>query len=250
MTTPLRLRKNISSPTLHKSWCAYVNLRSVQFPVLQIALDLDELVKTVDIATNVVSKTTCSRLWMEVGTPLLKAWGKIAIRSLKDLTKCFIVADTKAVDVPGLEAKIVYSAGADAFTVLGVADDDTIREAASAARDYGRSFIVDMIGCRDPFSRSLEIARFEPDVILLHVGISVQRTRGVTAEALADEAVRVKEQLGVRVAIAGGLKPGKINPLVAKGVDVIVVGSAITSAQDPASVTLEILREMGISTQV
>lgn len=222
-----------------------MNPRNVQFPVLQVALDLDELVKAVDIATTIVTRTTCDRLWVEVGTPLLKAWGKIAVKSLKDLTKCFLVADTKSIDVPSLEARVVYNAGADAFTVLGVSDDETIREAAAAARDHGKAFIVDMIGCKDPLARALEISKLEPDIILLHIGISVQRARGVTADVLADEAVRIRDQLGVRVAIAGGLKPGKIKPLVSKGVDIVVVGSAITSALDPASVAQEILREMG-----
>jgi len=40
--------------------------------------------------------------------------------------------------------------------------------------------------------------------------------------------VKTKEELGVRVGVAGGLKPGVIKGLVERGVDVVIVGSAIT----------------------
>jgi len=214
-------------------------------PILQVALDLEELVKAVEIATKISSTFKCENVWLEIGTPLLKSWGKIAVRSIKELTKCFVVADTKTMDVPLLEARVVRSAGADAFTVLGVADDETLMEAITAKREIGALLIVDLISCKDPYKRALEVAKYEPDVILFHVGISVQRARGVTAMQLVEEAVKVKEEIGVKVAVAGGLKPGTIRPIVERRVDIIIVGAAITSAKDPVEVTRTILIEMG-----
>jgi 3-hexulose-6-phosphate synthase len=210
-----------------------------------VALDLEELVKAVEIATKISSTFKCENVWLEIGTPLLKSWGKIAVRSIKELTKCFVVADTKTMDVPLLEARVVRSAGADAFTVLGVADDETLMEAITAKREIGALLIVDLISCKDPYKRALEVAKYEPDAILFHVGISVQRARGVTAMQLVEEAVKVKEEIGVKVAVAGGLKPGTIRPIVERGVDIIIVGAAITSAKDPVEVTRTILIEMG-----
>jgi len=213
-------------------------------PVLQIALDLEELVKAVEIATKISSAFKCENIWLEIGTPLLKSWGKIAVRSIKELTKCFVVADTKTMDVPLLEARIVRSAGADAFTVLGVADDETLLEAITAKRELGALLIVDLISSRDPYKRALEVAKYEPDVVLFHIGISVQRARGVTVAQLVEEAIKVKEEVEVKIAVAGGLKPGIIRPIVERGVDIIIVGSAITSAKDPVEVTRAILNEM------
>jgi 3-hexulose-6-phosphate synthase len=216
-------------------------------PILQIALDLEELVKAVDIATKITSSLKCENIWLEVGTPLLKAWGKIAIRSIKELTKCFTVVDTKTMDVPLVEARVVKSAGGDAFTVLGTADDETLIEASVAKKEHGILLIVDLISSRDPYKRALETAKYEPDVLLFHVGISVQRARGVTAAELVEEIVKVKNEISnVKIAVAGGLKPGLIKPIVERGVDVVVVGSAITSAEDPVSVTRRILSEMGL----
>lgn len=216
------------------------------YPVLQIALDLDELVKAVDIASRITAVTKCGHIWIEAGTPLIKAWGRIAVKALKEITKCYLVADTKTMDVPSIEAKIVYSAGADAFTVLGLADEETLKKASDTKKEYGRALIVDLIGVREPYKRAVEIARYEPDVILFHVGISVQRLRGVTGEELVREAVKTKEELGVRVGVAGGLKPGVIKGLVERGVDVVIVGSAITKTENPEKTTLDILREMGV----
>ncbi|MEM1528646.1 MAG: orotidine 5'-phosphate decarboxylase / HUMPS family protein [Desulfurococcaceae archaeon] len=213
-------------------------------PVLQIALDMEELVKAVDIASKIALATKCEQVWIEAGTPLIKAWGKLAVKALKELTNCYIVADTKTMDVPELEAKVMFDAGASAFTVLGVADDDTLKEATEVRERYGKSLFIDLIGCRDPYKRALEIARYEPDVVLFHVGISTQRARGITSDVLVKEAVKVKQETGMRVGVAGGLKPGLIKPLISQGVDVVVVGSAITSSPNPVDVVITILREM------
>jgi 3-hexulose-6-phosphate synthase len=218
----------------------------VSKPILQVALDVEELVKAVNIATKISSSFKCENVWLEVGTPLLKSWGKISVRAIKELAKCLVVADTKTMDVPLLEARIVKNAGADAFTVLGLADEETLAEALTAKRDLNILLVVDLIGTKEPYKRALEIARYEPDVILFHVGISVQKARGVTVADLVEEAVRVKKELGVKVAVAGGLKPGLIKPIVERGVDVIVVGAAITAAEDPIDSTRRILREMGV----
>lgn len=218
------------------------------YPVLQIALDMDELVKAVEIASKIAAETKCNHIWIEAGTPLLKSWGRIAVKSLKEIVKCTLIADTKTMDVPRIEAKIVSEAGADGFTVLGLADEDTLKEAMEAKEQYQKILAIDLIGVKEPYKRALEIARYEPDILVFHVGISMQRARGVTAEYLIREAVKAKNDLGIRIGLAGGLKPGSIKPLIDSGVDVVIVGSAITASQYPEKVVLDILREMNIET--
>ena len=214
------------------------------FPVLQVAFDVTELVRVVDIASKIALATKCERVWMEAGTPLLKSWGKLAVRALKELVGCYVVADTKTMDVPSIEAKIVFDAGADAFTVLGVADEDTLKEAVDIKRQYGKQLFIDLIGCSDPYKRALEVAKYEPDALLFHIGISAQRVRGISGSELLMEAIRAKRETGIRVGIAGGLKPGGIKPLIDQGVDIVIVGSAITSAPNPVDVAISILREL------
>lgn len=211
---------------------------------MQVALDLVELMKAVDIASKIALATKCEHVWIEAGTPLIKSWGMLAIKALKELTNCYVVADTKTMDVPSVEARIAFDAGADAYTVLGVADDDTLKEAMEVKARYGKNFFVDLIGCKDPYRRALEVVKYEPDVLLFHIGISVQRARGITGDELAKEAVKVKHETGVKVGIAGGLKPGTIKPMIQQGIDVVVIGSAITSAHNPVEATTNILKEL------
>ncbi|MCY0868085.1 MAG: orotidine 5'-phosphate decarboxylase [Desulfurococcus sp.] len=214
--------------------------------ILQVALDLTELVKAADIATRVASHTLCRSVWIEVGTPLLKAWGKIAVKALKNLTNCFIVVDTKTMDVPSIEGGVLLDAGGDAFTVLAVADNEVVREAVETARSRGKMVIADLIGHPRPVERAVELDGMGVDVILYHVGISVQKARGLTALDMEREVEELRRRVSARIAVAGGLKPGAVRSLVLKGADIVVVGSAITRAEDPLRVVDEILEEIKV----
>lgn len=214
--------------------------------ILQVALDLTELVKAADIATRVASHTLCRSVWIEVGTPLLKAWGKIAVKALKNLTNCFIVVDTKTMDVPSIEGGVLLDAGGDAFTVLAVADNEVVREAVETARSRGKMVIADLIGHPRPVERAVELDGMGVDVILYHVGISVQKARGLTALDMEKEVEELRRRVSARIAVAGGLKPGAVRSLVLKGADIVVVGSAITRAEDPLRVVDEILEEIKV----
>jgi len=215
--------------------------------VLQVALDLVELTRAVDIATKIASSTTCRNIWLEVGTPLLKAWGKIAVKALKNLTNCFIVVDTKTMDVPALEGGMLLDAGGDAFTVLAVADNDVVKEAVDTARERGKILIADLISHPDPVNRAIELDSMGVDVILYHVGISVQKARGITAVDMLKEIRELRKKVSARIAVAGGLKPGDVGELVKSGVDIVVVGGAITKARDPVKVAAELLEEINAS---
>ena len=213
-------------------------------PILQIALDLTDLFKTIELATKITSTLGCSDLWIEAGTPLIKSWGRVAVKTLKDLTKCFIVADTKTMDTGGLEAELFFKAGANAVTVLGVADDTTIIEARDKAREYNGKLIVDLINHPKPLERAIELDKLDVDIILYHVGIDVQRKRGMTAVDLLNELRELKKNVSSMIAVAGGIKHGEASKFVEVGVDVIIVGSAITKSSNPIDSTKRFLEEI------
>ncbi len=202
-------------------------------PILQIALDTPDLFKALELATSIVSETGCKNIWLEAGTPLIKAWGKLSVKLLKDLSKCFIVADTKTMDTGGLEAEIFYKAGADAFTVLGLADNSTIEEAVEKKKEYGRKLIIDLINHPKPFERALELDNYDIDIILYHVGIDVQVRRRITITDLLEELRKLVKQLNTGIAVAGGIKYEDVEKFKEVGVDVIVVGGAITRSENP-----------------
>ena len=81
-------------------------------------------------------------------------------------------------------------------------------------------------------------------MIGLHIGIDVQRARGLTAEALIGEISALKG-LGLPICVAGGLNERSVGRVVDAGADVVIVGSAITRSSDPAAATRIIKRAMG-----
>ncbi|MEM1796803.1 MAG: orotidine 5'-phosphate decarboxylase / HUMPS family protein [Zestosphaera sp.] len=212
--------------------------------ILQIALDSTDLKRVLKLSVEVASVTKCESVWLEAGTPLIKSWGTLAVKSLKDLTGCFVVADTKSMDVPGLEGAVMYEAGADAYTVLAVAEDETIKEAVEAARSYGKSVIGDLISHPRPLQRAQELHRLGVDTIVYHIGISVQRARGLRAIDLLNEAARIKRETSLRVAVAGGIKPEDVKKIVEEGIDIVIIGGAITNSERPIEAVIKTLTYM------
>ena len=78
-------------------------------PVLQVALDLMQLNRSIAIAHEAVEGGAD---WIEVGTPLIKSEGAEAIRALRrEFPGHKIIADTKTMDVGSFEVEIVAKAG-------------------------------------------------------------------------------------------------------------------------------------------
>ncbi len=213
-------------------------------PILQIALDVPDLFKALRIATRISNSLGCNGLWIEAGTPLIKNWGSISVRALKEMTGCTVVADTKTMDTGALEAGLMLKAGADIVTVLGVADDSTIRDAVEKAHEIGRRVMADLINHLDPVNRAVELDNIGVDIILYHVGIDVQVKRKITVTDMLNEIRTLRERIRARLAVAGGIKHGGAKPLVEAGADIVIVGGAITKASDPVESTKKFLDEI------
>ncbi|MCD6461799.1 MAG: orotidine 5'-phosphate decarboxylase [Thermoplasmata archaeon] len=195
-------------------------------PVLQVALDEMVLSRAVEMAREAVEGGVD---WIEVGTPLIKSEGMEAVRTMKRLfPDRVVVADMKTMDTGGYEVEMAAKAGADVVCVLGVADDETIREAVESARNYGASVMVDLLGCRDPVGRAGEVEALGADIVGVHVGID-QQMRGEDPLAVLRE---VTSAVSVPVAVAGGINPSTAGEVVEAGASIVIVGSAITKAPD------------------
>lgn len=212
--------------------------------ILQVALDTDDLYRSLSLAAKLAFEAKCENLWIEAGTPLIKAWGTHSVSLLKYISGCTIVADTKTMDTGGFEAEIMLRAGADVITVLGLADDLTIIDALEKTRLYNKLLAVDLINHPKPFKRALEVDRLGVDIILYHIGIDVQKKRGITVATLMEEIKSLRSRVKAKIAVAGGIKHGQAAPLVKAGADIIVVGGAITKAQDPVKSTKMFLEEI------
>lgn len=207
-------------------------------PNLQVALDLTSIDKALSIAEKAWSNGADI---LEAGTPLIKSEGLKAVKILRrEFPDAVIVADMKTVDVGDLEASLAAEAGADIVTVMGFAWDSTIKVVVRAAKEYGVLVEADLMYVEDIIGRARRLKELGVDIIGLHIGIDVQKERGITASTLMEEVKKVVEIFGNNVSVAGGLREDNVGNVVKAGARIIVVGSAITKADDPGNATRRI----------
>ncbi|MBR2255353.1 MAG: orotidine 5'-phosphate decarboxylase [Candidatus Methanomethylophilaceae archaeon] len=194
---------------------------------LQVALDLMQLERAVVIAKEAVDGGAD---WIEVGTPLIKSEGAEAVRRMRrEFPGRKVIADAKAMDVGAFEVEIMAKAGADIVTVLGVADDSTIREAVQAGRKYGADIMVDMIMVADRVKRAKEVEAMGASYICLHMGIDSQM-RG--EEPPLEVLKKIVESVSIPVAVAGGITAENAGSYVEAGASDVIVGGAILKTED------------------
>ncbi|MDD4651410.1 MAG: bifunctional hexulose-6-phosphate synthase/ribonuclease regulator [Methanothrix sp.] len=195
-------------------------------PILQVALDLLELDRSIQIAKEAVSGGAD---WIEAGTPLIKSEGMDAVREIKKaLPGTRIVADMKTVDTGAMEVEMAAKAGADIVALLAVSDNSTIEDALRAARKYGVQIMMDLISVPDPVKRSRELEALGVDYICVHVGIDQQMTGRDTVDFLKEIAKVVSTPL----AAAGGIDPVTGAQAIASGAAIVIVGGSIVRSAD------------------
>ena len=195
-------------------------------PVLQVALDLLELNRAVDIAREAVKGGSD---WIEAGTPLIKSEGMNAVRTLrKEFPGHEIIADMKVADTGAIEVEMAAKAGATVVCILADADDSVITEAVRAADLYGVRLMADLINVKDPVARAKELEDLGIHIINAHVGIDQQMTGRDSVELLSE----ISGVVSIPIAVAGGLNAATAAQAVKAGADIVIVGGNITKSAD------------------
>ena len=206
--------------------------------VLQVAVDTTTLKRGLQIAREAAAG---GAQWLEVGTPLLKSEGMEAVRAFKKALKGkVIVADMKTADVGGAEVELAAKAGAGVVHVLGSAHDETIRDAVRAGRKYGCWIAIDLMGIGDKVRRAKEVEAMGVHHVSVHVGVDEQMV-GLSPVKMVS---RVAEAVSIPVAAAGGLNSETAPAVTKAGATIIIVGGAITKAEDPKAATEKILKAL------
>ena len=85
----------------------------------QVSLDVTTIAEALALAEGAVRAGID---WLEAGTPLILGEGMHAVKALRDrFPKHPIVADLKTMDGAGLEAEVMFKAGANMVVVMGQA---------------------------------------------------------------------------------------------------------------------------------
>jgi 3-hexulose-6-phosphate synthase / 6-phospho-3-hexuloisomerase len=201
---------------------------------LQVALDFVELRRALAVAEKAVEGGAD---YLEAGTPLIKSEGLDAVRALRErFPDTTIIADMKTMDAGRIEAEAAAKAGANVVTVLGGATESTIRECVEAGKHYGALVAVDLLGVVDPLDFASRAAELGIAWLDVHCPIDAQMS-GADPLALLKE---VRQATGLTLAAAGGLNSETSAIAADAGADVIIVGGAITKAEDPRQATADI----------
>jgi len=211
--------------------------------VLQLALDFVDLHRAQGVAREAVKGGAD---WLEVGTPLLKAEGLEAVRALRaEFSALTIVCDTKTMDAGRIEMESAAKAGAQVATVLGAASDATIRECIEAGRNYGIQVAVDLVSLDDPVGRARQAEEWGASMVGVHCPIDQQMEGRDPFDLLRE----VAEAVSIPVSVAGGINSETTGRAVASGASIVVVGGAITKAEDADEAARRIKRvlETGVA---
>ncbi|BCS92205.1 Bifunctional enzyme Fae/Hps [Metallosphaera sp. J1] len=216
--------------------------RLKQMKHLQVALDFI----TMDDALKVAKEVADLRnVIIEAGTPLVKSEGIRGLLKLREFNN-IVLADTKTADAGDVEVEIAHRGKSDIMTVLGAMDDSTVESAVKRAREVGIVVQADLIGVKNTVERAKELFGLGVDIVGFHIGLDVQKKRGVTVADLKEE-IRQASKYGL-ISVAGGLSPKTIPELAELPVSIYVVGGAITKSSTPRKVAEEIIKILSTST--
>jgi 3-hexulose-6-phosphate synthase len=200
---------------------------------LQLAIDLVDtqgaiaLVKEVEEYIDVV----------EIGTPVVINEGLRAVKEMKEaFPNLTVLADLKIMDAAGYEVSQAAAAGADIITILGAAEDMSIKGAVEEAKKHGKQILVDMIAVKDIKTRAKELDELGVDYICVHTGYDLQAVGKNSFEDLATIKSVVKN---AKTAVAGGIKLETLPEVIKAQPDLVIVGGGITGQEDIKAVAAQ-----------
>ncbi|TDL95245.1 3-hexulose-6-phosphate synthase [Macrococcus brunensis] len=200
---------------------------------LQLALDLVDISGAIDTVKQVEQHIDI----VEIGTPVVINEG---LRAVKEVKAAFphltVLADLKIMDAAGYEVGQAAAAGADIITILGVAEDESIKGAVEEAKKQGKEILVDMIAVKDIETRAKELDALGVDYICVHTGYDLQAVGKNSFEDLATIKRVVKN---TKTAVAGGIKLETLPEVIEQHPDLVIVGGGITGADDMAATARE-----------
>ena len=169
----------------------------------------------------------------EIGTPLVFREGMAAARQLRDaFPDLALLADLKIMDAGQYEAAIAFDAGCDFVTVLGLAADQTVCGAVSAAQQAGGQVVADLIQVPDLLERAARLLDLGCHVLCVHTAYDLQAP-GVSP--LADLQRLRAAFPDAALAVAGGIRAETIAPVRGAAPQIVIVGGALVTAPDPAA---------------
>lgn len=190
---------------------------------MKIQLAVDRV--TLEEAITIIEQAHPHFDIIEVGTSLFLDYG---LESVRQIRSCFdqpILADFKTMDEAEYEFNQIYSNGADIATVMGATSLDTIRICQRVAQKYNKAYMIDIMEVSD--EKIKELAEFKDAIIALHL----PKDKNADLRTYIEDFIS-KHQLDNQLAAAGGITLEDLPYLKEAGIEIAIVGSAITKNED------------------
>lgn len=206
--------------------------------LIQAALDTLDFDKTLQLAKDISPYVDI----IELGTPCIKYNGIEIVKAVRDAApRCKIMADLKTMDAGFYEAKPFYEAGADIVTVLGAADEGTIKGVIEASKLRPNAWAqVDLLNVANKVEISKHIFNLGAHVVGIHTGLDQQAAGQTPFEDLRSISYLRHPRLPLMISVAGGINKDTVTLAIGAGANIVVVGAAIYGAEDPARAAAEI----------
>jgi 3-hexulose-6-phosphate synthase len=192
-------------------------------PIVQISLDLTNTKEALDVARVAMR---CGVDWLEAGTPLILAEGMHGVRALrKEFPNAPIVADLKTMDGAGLEAEMMFQAGANMTVVMGQAHDASIIEQVKMARRYGGKVMCDVMLCADKPGRARQAQELGVDYIVVHTGFDERNM--IHGLSPLNDLPAILDAVSIPVQAVGGLSIDQAIQTLEMGAEIVVFGAPL-----------------------
>jgi 3-hexulose-6-phosphate synthase/6-phospho-3-hexuloisomerase len=196
--------------------------------IVQISLDVTSIDEALEMARAAVRSGVD---WLEAGTPLILAEGLHGVRALrKEFPQVPIVADLKTMDGAGLEAEMMFQAGATMTVVMGQAHDSSILEQVKMARRYGGQVMCDVMLCRDKPGRARQAQELGVNYIIVHTGFDERNM--IPGLSPLDDLPAVLQAVTIPVQAVGGLSVQQALETLDMGAQIVVFGAPLVVQAD------------------
>jgi len=202
---------------------------------IQLALDRLTIKEAIEMG-NIVREYVD---WIEVGTSLIKEFGMESVRELRRaFPEKIIVADIKTFDNARYEFEMCYKAGADVATVMGAAPNVSIDACVKVAHSLNKLVMFDLLNTST--IQLDQLLKYKDAIFCGHVSKDQQEISG---EKQSLNKLNLPQCLlageGRKLALAGGITLDSLPKLAEIKPYVVIVGSSITKAINPAKAAEE-----------
>ncbi len=213
-------------------------------PIIQVSIDVTSIDEAMELAHAAVNAGVD---WLEAGTPLILAEGLHCVKALRDaFPDTPIVADLKTMDGAGLEAEMMFQAGANMVVVMGQAHDASIVEQVEMAKKYGGQVMADVMLCPDKPGRAAEAEALGVDYIIVHTGFDERNM--IPGLSPLDDLPAILDAVNIPVQAVGGLSIEQALQTLEMGAEIVVFGAPLVISGDEFKVANDdfesILREI------